>query len=217
MRPIRRSIRRQQHSANDSGEWQRARSTIRMPRQQTATAAGYVDVWRGAAAGNAVADERVPSTLEGATPTAANNGTARLADIDVITANSFERAARHDARDAADPDNPGQCRPRFRRRRRRGLHPHRRRHEPQQPAGHRRHQPGDVSYGFEEFTGTNTPGFTNGGVGALRAADRRHAARRGAALRHRPRVPPSRRAARRCSPISSGRSTSTACRPRLRS
>ena len=27
--------------------------------------------------------------LEGATPTQANNGTARLADVDVITANSF--------------------------------------------------------------------------------------------------------------------------------
>ena len=31
----------------------------------------------------------VASTLAGATPTAANNGTARLADIDVITGNTF--------------------------------------------------------------------------------------------------------------------------------
>ena len=79
----------------------------------------------------------VSQVLEGATPTQANNGTARLADIDVITAEFVQRAAQHDARHAAGADGrdqPGSRRPR----RRRPCHdPHRRRPGYQRRAGHR--------------------------------------------------------------------------------
>ena len=47
----------------------------------------------------------VSSTLAGATPAAANNGTARLADIDVITANSFSVQLNTTPVTLPDPDN----------------------------------------------------------------------------------------------------------------
>ncbi|MDZ4656190.1 MAG: alpha-amylase family glycosyl hydrolase [Bythopirellula sp.] len=107
----------------------------------------------------------VADTLEGATPTAANNGTARLGDIDVIRANSFQvqlnttPVSLYDpelemmVRDfAADGDtallriNDGM--------------------DLNNVAGIDNPTPGSVAYGFEDFTDTRVPGFTNNGVGS---------------------------------------------------
>jgi hypothetical protein len=61
--------------------------TMRVPRNAT-HGKGYV-VYGLATPQGSLSLTNVSQVLEGATPTQANNGTARLADIDVITANSF--------------------------------------------------------------------------------------------------------------------------------
>jgi len=109
--------------------------------------------------------------VAGATPTAANNGTARLSDIKVITANSFSVQLNTTAVSLKDPDNPGQ----FVRdvhadgdtamvRIDGGLNIN-------GVAGIDDVTPGSVGYGFENFVTTRTPGFiwngsTNVGTGS---------------------------------------------------
>ena len=109
----------------------------------------------------------VSSTLQGASPTAATNGTARLADIDVIRGNSF--GVRLDTTPVTLPavttdsvpmpvrdfDADGDA---ARIRVDGGMNLN-------NLPGVDVTNPADVSYGFEQFTDTNAPGFTNGGVG----------------------------------------------------
>jgi alpha-amylase len=130
---------------------------------ETAHLRGYV-VYGLPTPQGALSISNVSQVLQGATPTAANNGTARLADIDVITADSFN--VRLDTapvslqvwneatpyRDVdADGDNAlikidG------------GVNLN-------STPGVDHTTPGSVVYGFEEFTGTKSPGYFNNGVG----------------------------------------------------
>jgi hypothetical protein len=107
----------------------------------------------------------VATTLGGATPTAATNGTARLADIDVIHADSFDVQLSTSPVSLSDPDNPGmfvrdfdadgdQAQIRIDE----GM-------DLNDMPGIDNTTPGGVSYGFEEFTDTKIPGYTNNGVG----------------------------------------------------
>ncbi len=100
----------------------------------------------------------VASTLAGAVPSAANNGTARLGDIDVITADSFEVQLNTTPVSLIDPDtmlpvrdysadgdtalikiNEGM--------------------DLNNVAGYDNPTPGSVAYGFEDFTDTRIPGY----------------------------------------------------------
>lgn len=137
-------------------------ATIRVPRNSS-HGQGYV-IYGVPGPQGSLSLSNVSQTLQGATPTAANNGTARLADIDVITTNTFN--VRLDTtpvslqvpgeptpyRDLdADGDNAlvkidG------------GMNLN-------NQSGIDYTAPGSVVYGFEEFTGTKTPGYSNNGVG----------------------------------------------------
>ncbi len=100
----------------------------------------------------------VASTLAGATPSAGNNGTARLGDIDVITANSFDVQLTTNPVSLIDPDT---------------LLPVRDFHadgdtsvlridegmDLNNVVGIDNTTPGDVGYGFEDFTDTRVPGY----------------------------------------------------------
>ena len=143
----------------------------------------------------------VAATLAGATPTAANNGTARLADIDVITGNSF--TVQLNTTPVTLPTPAGEA------------NPVRDVHADGDTAmiridgglnlngvaGHRRRDARGASVtASKNFTTSRTPGYVwNGvgerrhGLGDVRANDRRHAACRGAALRHRAGLPSSQR------------------------
>ena len=125
---------------------------------------GYV-IYGLATPQGALSLSSVASTLPGATPSAANNGTARLADIDVIYANAFNVRLDTTPVSLADPDNPGMFVRDFdadgdvaRLRIDGGMNLN-------NLPGVDVTNPADVAYGFEQFTDTNTPGFTNGGVG----------------------------------------------------
>jgi alpha-amylase len=109
--------------------------------------------------------------LAGTTPTAANNGTVRLADIDVVTSNSFTVRLNTTPVSLADPDHAGQFV--------RDVHA-----DGDQAtikidgglninggAGIDDVTPGSVGYGFENFVTTRTPGYiwsggTNVGMGS---------------------------------------------------
>lgn len=107
----------------------------------------------------------VATTLQGATPTAANNGTARLGDIDVIRAGSFQVQLNTTPVSVIDPTN-GQPVRDFDAdgdtallRIDEGLDLNNR-------LGIDNPTPGSVSYGFEDFTESRVPGFGNGGLGS---------------------------------------------------
>lgn len=107
----------------------------------------------------------VISTFNGATPSAATNGTARLADIDVITADNFQiqldttpvtlpapAGESNPVRDfSADGDN--------------ALFKFDEGQDLNSNAGIDHTTPGSVAYGFEEFTDTRTPGYIDDGNG----------------------------------------------------
>jgi len=100
----------------------------------------------------------VAATLAGAVPSAANNGTARLGDIDVITANSFEVQLNTTPVSLIDPDT---------------MLPVRDYNADGDTAlikinegmnlnnvpGVDNTTPGGVAYGFEDFTDTRVPGY----------------------------------------------------------
>ena len=107
----------------------------------------------------------VAGTIAGATPAAANNGTARLGDLDVIRADSFDVQLNTTPVSLLDPTtgtmvrdfdadgdtavirlNDGE--------------------DLNNIPGIDHPTPGSVSYGFEEFTDTRVPGFGNNGVGS---------------------------------------------------
>jgi len=107
----------------------------------------------------------VAATLGGATPTAGNNGTARLADIDVIHADSF--AVELNTTPVTLPAPAGES------------NPVRDTHadgdtamlridggiDLNNLAGVDHTTPGGVSYGFEEFTDVRVPGYIDNGSG----------------------------------------------------
>lgn len=107
----------------------------------------------------------VSSTLAGATPTAANNGTARLTDIDVITGNSF--AVQLNTTPATLPAPAGEANPV------RDVHADGDAAllmidggiNLNNLAGVDHTTPGSVVYGFEEFTDVRSPGYVDNGAG----------------------------------------------------
>jgi alpha-amylase len=107
----------------------------------------------------------VATTLEGATPTAATNGAARLSDIDVIRANTFQVQLNTSPVSLIDPttglpvrdfDADGDT---ALLRIDGGM-------DLNNVAGIDNPTPDDVAYGFEDFTDTRVPGFSNGGIGS---------------------------------------------------
>lgn len=131
--------------------------TIRIPRNDT-HGRGYV-VYGVAPPQGALLLTNVAQVMQGATPTATNNGTARLADIDVITANSF--TVQLNTMPVTLPAPAGE------------MDPVRDVHADGDTAlvridgginlnnlpGIDHATPGGVAYGFEEFTDTRTPGY----------------------------------------------------------
>jgi glycosidase len=124
---------------------------------------GYV-IYGLATPQGALSLTNVATTLAGATPTAANNGTARLGDIDVIRDAVFQVQLNTTPVSLVDPTN-GQLVRDFAAdgdtaviRIDDGL-------DLNNVAGIDNPTPGSVAYGFEEFTDTRVPGFGNGGSG----------------------------------------------------
>lgn len=138
--------------------------TIRVPRNSS-HGRGYVIYGVAPPQGTLSIPQGVAFTMQGATPTAANNGTARLADIDVITADSF--AVRLDTTPVTLPAPFGESTP-FRDfdadgdqavlRIDGGMNLN-------NVSGIDVPNPGDISYGFEGFTDTRTPGYIDNGMG----------------------------------------------------
>lgn len=106
------------------------------------------------------------STLAGATPTAANNGTARMADIDVITGDTF--VVRLDTTPVTLPAPAGEANPV------RDVHADGDSAmlkidggiDLNSLAGVDHTSPGSVVYGFEEFTDVRSPGYVDSGSGS---------------------------------------------------
>ena len=171
-----------------------------------------------------LANRGTAQVLAGATPTIANNGTARLANISVVTSNSFTVQLNTTPVSLADPDHAGQFV--------RDVHADGDTAMIKVDggmningvAGIDNTTPGDVGYGFENFTTTRTPGFiwngsTNVGTGSglyvqsidttqlSEGSTTSRCGRFGIAMRRLAAT-----AALRCSPISSKRFTSIGCR-----
>ena len=104
----------------------------------------------------------VTSTLAGATPTAGTNGTARLGDIDVIQADSFSVQLTTNPVSLIDPDTMLPVRDydadsdTSLLRIDEGL-------DLNNVAGIDNPTPGNIAYGFEDFTDTRTPGYIYSG------------------------------------------------------
>jgi len=109
----------------------------------------------------------VASTIAGATPTAANNGTARLAGLDVITADSFNVQLSTTPVSLVNPDGPTENPASLVRdvhadgdtaliKIDGGLNLN-------NMPGVDHVTPGSVVYGFEEFTTSRSPGYVNSG------------------------------------------------------
>ncbi|QDT00803.1 Alpha-amylase precursor [Adhaeretor mobilis] len=107
----------------------------------------------------------VSSTMQGATPTVATNGTARLADIDVITSDTFELQLNTTA--VTLPAPPGEATP-YRDFDADGDNALFKFDEGQDLNGNSgidHTTPGSVVYGFEFFTDTRIPGYIDDGSG----------------------------------------------------
>jgi len=112
----------------------------------------------------------VTSVLAGAVPSAANNGTARLGDIDVITADSFEVQLNTTPVSLIDPDTLLPVRD-FNADGDTALIKINGGMNLNNVAGVDNTTPGGVAYGFEDFTDTRIPGYiwngsTNVGTGS---------------------------------------------------
>jgi alpha-amylase len=106
----------------------------------------------------------VASTLQGATATAANNGTARLADIQVIRANTFQVQLNTTPVSVFDPDSQTMVRD-FSADGDTALLKINDGMDLNNVSGIDNPTPGGVAYGFENFTDTRIPGYTNNGIG----------------------------------------------------
>jgi alpha-amylase len=139
------------------------RVTLRIPRNSS-HGRGYV-IYGLAAPKGSLSLTGTSGILPGAVPTAANNGTARQTDIDVVTGNSF--TVRLDTIATTLPPPPGETKP---------VHDadadgdtaFLKLDEGIDLNGNARVDnvtPGSVTYGFENFTTTRTPGYINNGSG----------------------------------------------------
>jgi alpha-amylase len=104
------------------------------------------------------------ATLQGATPTAVNNGTARLGDINVVRADSFQVRLDTTPVSLLDPTN-GQMVRDFHADGDAAVIKINEGMDLNNLPGIDNPTPGSVAYGFEEFTDTREPGYSNGGVG----------------------------------------------------
>ncbi len=141
--------------------------TMRVPRNKTGSlehGMGYV-IYGVAPPQGTLSLTNVASVLEGGTPTQATNGTTRLADIDVITANSFKvqlattpvtlPAPFGEATPYRDFEADGdQAVLRIDG----GMNLN-------NLPGIDRTNPADISYAFEDFTDVRTPGYIDNGMG----------------------------------------------------
>jgi glycosidase len=136
---------------------------IRVPRN-AGHGRGYV-IYGVAPPQGSLSLTNVAATMQGATPTAANNGTARLADIDVIMADSF--AVQLNTTPVTLPAPAGEASPV------RDVHADGDTALLKIDGGVNLNSvpgidhvtPGSVDYGFEEFTGVRSPGYVfSGGV-----------------------------------------------------
>jgi len=118
---------------------------------------GYV-IYGLATPQGALSLTNVTSTLAGAVPSAANNGTARLGDIDVITANSFEVQLNTTPVSLIDPDTMLPVRD-YNADGDTALIKINEGLDLNNVAGYDNPTPGGVAYGFEDFTDTRVPGY----------------------------------------------------------
>ncbi|QEG36568.1 alpha-amylase family glycosyl hydrolase [Bythopirellula goksoeyrii] len=107
----------------------------------------------------------VAGTIAGAIPTAGNNGTARLGDIDVIRADSFAVQLNTTPISLVDPTTGLMIRD-FAADGDTALVRLNEGEDLNNLAGIDHPTPGDISYGFEEFTDTRIPGLGNNGFGS---------------------------------------------------
>ncbi len=137
--------------------------TMRVPRNST-HGRGYV-IYGLATPQGTLSFTNVSQVLEGATPTQANNGTARLADIEVVTANSF--SVRLDTTPVTLPAPMGEANPvrdfeadgdQAVLRIDGGMNLN-------NVSGIDVPNPADISYAFEGFTDTRVPGYIDNGSG----------------------------------------------------
>lgn len=124
---------------------------------------GYVIYGLATPQGN-LSISNTAGSIAGTTPTAANNGTARLGSMDIIRANSFQVQLNTTPVSLLDPTNGQMVRDYHADgdtaviRINDGM-------DLNNLAGIDNPTPGSVAYGFEEFTDTRVPGYTNGGNG----------------------------------------------------
>jgi len=105
----------------------------------------------------------VVTTLGGATPTAANNGTARLGDIDVIRDDTFTVRLDTTPVSLINPDNPATMVRDFQADGDAALIKFNNGMDLNNISGIDHTTPGSIVYGFEEFTDTRIPGYINDG------------------------------------------------------
>jgi alpha-amylase len=106
----------------------------------------------------------VASTLQGTTPTAGNNGTARQSSISVIRANTFEVQLNTSPVSLFDPDSQAMVRD-FSADGDTALLRINDGMDLNNLPGIDNTSPSSVAYGFEDFTDTRIPGYTNNGIG----------------------------------------------------
>jgi alpha-amylase len=106
----------------------------------------------------------VASTLQGTTPNAVNNGTARQSNISVIRANTFQVQLNTTPVSVFDPDSQTMVRD-FSADGDTALLRINDGMDLNNLPGIDNPTPGSVAYGFEDFTDTRIPGYSNNGIG----------------------------------------------------
>lgn len=151
----------------DVNDGNKLKATIRIPRNRTNDVEhgrSYV-IYGLATPQGTLSLTNVAQTLEGGTPTQATNGTTRLADIDVVTSDSFKVTLNTTPVTLAAPVGE--------------ANPYRDFEADGDQAvlridggmdlnnlpGIDRTNPADVSYAFEDFTDVRTPGYISDGMG----------------------------------------------------
>jgi len=107
----------------------------------------------------------VASTLSGGTPSGATNGTTRLADISVIHSDTFDVQLSTTAVSVPDPESSGDTVRDFAADGDQALLKIDGGMDLNNLSGIDNVTPGSVTYGFEEFTTTRTPGYIDNGSG----------------------------------------------------
>lgn len=133
--------------------------TMRVPRNSN-HGRGYV-IYGLAPPQGSLTLTNVATTLAGGTPTAGTNGTTRLADIDVIRADSFDVQLSTAPVSVPDPDNPGMQVRDLDADGDKALFKFNAGMDLNNLSGVDNTTPGSVTYGFEEFTDVRIPGYIN--------------------------------------------------------